>query len=117
MKQPYARELKNSAEGEYFSVLVPDILFETIATETNLFAQQTLSKTLKPKSRAHDWRPTTKDEIKQLFGLILYMGLVKLPQINLYWSKDRVFGQHLPATVMSRNRFELPTFENASLYG
>lgn len=35
------------------------------------------------------------------------MGLVKLPQINLYWSKDRAFGQSFPATVMRRNRFEL----------
>lgn len=107
MKLPYARELKNGTEGEYFSLLVPDNMFETIANETNLYAQQCLSKTLKPKSRANEWKPTSKNEIKQLFGLILYMGLVKLPQINLYWCKDRVFGQNFPATVMSRNRFEL----------
>ncbi|XP_050465084.1 piggyBac transposable element-derived protein 4-like, partial [Cataglyphis hispanica] len=35
------------------------------------------------------------------------MGLVKLPEISLYWSKDPVFVQSVPKLVMSRNRFEL----------
>lgn len=72
MKLPYAREFKNGTEGEYYSLLVPDNLFETIANETNLFAQQSLSKTLKPTSRANKWKPTSKNEIKHFFGLVLY---------------------------------------------
>lgn len=35
------------------------------------------------------------------------MGLVKLPEINLYWSKDPTFAQSFPPSVMPRNRFEL----------
>lgn len=88
--------------------MVPDEIFEKIAAETNIFAQQQLHDlSSKPKSRYNDWKATSKKEIKQLFGLILYMGLVKLPQINLYWSKDRIYGQSFPPAVMSRNRFEL----------
>lgn len=88
--------------------MVPDEIFEKIVAETNLFAEQLLGDASpKPRSRFKDWKPTSKKEIKQFFGLILYMGLVKLPQINLYWSRDRVFGQSFAPSVMSRNRFEL----------
>lgn len=35
------------------------------------------------------------------------MGLVKLPKVNEYWSKDLMFGQQFAKSVMTRNRFEL----------
>ena len=37
----------------------------------------------------------------------MWMGIVKLPDISLYWSKDPAYLQTLPSSVMSRNRFEL----------
>ncbi|GBP12693.1 PiggyBac transposable element-derived protein 4 [Eumeta japonica] len=43
MKEPYARKLKH-AEGDYFKLMVADDLFEKIAAETNLFAEQYHSK-------------------------------------------------------------------------
>ncbi|KAL0879436.1 hypothetical protein ABMA27_003187 [Loxostege sticticalis] len=85
--------------------MVPDDIFEEIAVQTNLYAEQR-ERSVKP-SRSHKLKPTTKDEVKRIFGLILYMGLVKLPKISLYWSTDRVYRQTFPQTVMSRNRFEL----------
>lgn len=96
-------QLRNAAQGQYFSLMVPDDIFEEIAVQTNLFAEQR-QRSVKPSSRSHKWKPTTKDEVKRFFGLILYMGLVKLPKISLYWSTDRVYRQHFPPTVMSRNR-------------
>lgn len=94
--------------------MVQDEVFNLIADQTNLFAQQCdalalqgLPRPRKPQSRTNDWKPTTCDEVKKLFGLVLYMGLVRLPKIALYWSTDKIFGQAFPATVMSRNRFEL----------
>ena len=102
MKQPYAQQLKQSTPGEYYSLLVPDEIFEDIALQTNRFAEQT-KLNIKPKSRAHAWNPITKDDIKQFFGLVLYMGLVKLPKLSL----GKIFGQNFPRTVMSRNKFEL----------
>lgn len=106
MKEPFASQLRNSPPGEYFSLLVPDRIFEDIAIQTNVFAVQA-GQSSKPSSRSHSWKPTTTNEIKQVFGLILYMGLVKLPKVVDYWSKDKIFGQKFPGTVMSRNRFEL----------
>lgn len=45
--------------------------------------------------------------MKRFFGLIIWMGIVKLPEIHLYWSKDAAYAQSLPVSVLSRNRFEL----------
>ncbi|CAG5041429.1 unnamed protein product [Parnassius apollo] len=106
MREPHTTQLRNAAPGEYFSLMVPDEIFEEIAIQTNLFAEQQ-GPSEKPSSRSNNWKATTKVEIKLFFGLILYMGLVKIPKINLYWSTDRVFGQIFAASVMSRNRFEL----------
>ena len=57
--------------------------------------------------RIDRWVHTNKEEIKRFFGLIIWMGLVKLPSINLYWSTDPVYYHPFPHKIMSRNRFEL----------
>lgn len=35
------------------------------------------------------------------------MGLVRLPKIHLYWSRNEEYHQTFPSTVIPRNRFEL----------
>ena len=80
-------------------------MFEDIAEQTNIYAMQTLTRTR--SWRLNKWIPTNKCEIKKLFGLLIWMGLVKLPEIHLYWSKDPTFAQSFPPSVMPRNRFEL----------
>lgn len=108
MKPPYSTLLKKAGPEEYYGLLVSEEFFESIAEQTNLFASQNVTvRQAKPGSRSHSWKPTDKTEIKKFLGLILYMGLVKLPKLAYYWSKDKILGQKFPSTVMSRNRFEL----------
>lgn len=45
--------------------------------------------------------------MKRFFGLIIAVGIVKLPKISYYWSKVAVLGQNFPRTIMNRHRFEL----------
>lgn len=107
MKFPFSTDFRQANPEDFYALLVGD-LFEVIAEETNLFATQSLAdKKFKPCSRSHLWQPTDKDEIKRFFGLILFMGLVKLPSIKDYWSTDDVMRQTFPRTVMTRNRFEI----------
>ena len=61
----------------------------------------------KKSVRLDKWTPTNKNELKRFFGLLLWMGLVKLPSISSYWSTDKTCSQTFPKTVMSRSRFEL----------
>jgi hypothetical protein len=43
---------------------------------TNIYALQNVAM----------FKPTTATEIHQLFGLHMYMGINKLPRLQLYWS-------------------------------
>lgn len=93
--------------AEFYSLLVPDSIFEYIAEETNRFALQTLNKSATKSYRMQKWIPTDCHEIKRFFGILIWMGIVKLPQLSLYWSTNKCFEQQFVKSIMSRNRFEL----------
>lgn len=96
-------EVRNCKTVEdFYTLFVTDEMFEHISEQTNLYAAQ--SK-INCKSK-NEWTPTNKNEIKRLFGLMIWMEMVKLPSLCLYWSQDKLFCQTFPRTVMSRDRFE-----------
>ena len=57
--------------------------------------------------RTHKWWDVTFDEMKVFIGLTLLMGLVKLPRLDLYWTKDSLFHVPLFKAVMDRDRYIL----------
>lgn len=77
--------------------------------ETNLYATQTIEKQndITPFSRLHRWTPTDLNEMRQFIGLVGYMGIVKVPELNNYWSTSKLFSFQLPKNTMPRNRFEM----------
>lgn len=89
----------------FYSLFVTDEIFEMIANETNIYASQ--RKCEQQSYRLHQWYETNSNEIKRFFGLIMWMGLVRLPKIDLYWSKYEGFNLPFARKVMSRNRFEI----------
>lgn len=57
--------------------------------KTNLYAEQQLQSTdLKPKSGMQEWFSTNSKEIRQFFGLTFLVGIIKKPNIAMYWSKE-----------------------------
>lgn len=108
--KPYSlrNQLANGSPVDFYSLLVTDHLFEDIAHQTNIFAQQIMNKGVsKNKSRLKLWMPTDKEEIKRFLGVIIWMGIVKLPKVIDYWSNDEMLGQSFAKKTMSRNRFEI----------
>nr|XP_033335543.1 piggyBac transposable element-derived protein 4-like [Megalopta genalis] len=103
----FIRELIGSdiAVQTSYQLFVPDELMEEIAEQTNIYAAQKIEAGY--TQRLAKWTETSKSEIKRLLGLVLWMGLVKLPAIHHYWSNDPAYLQTFPRAVMSRNRFEL----------
>ncbi|CAH2101095.1 unnamed protein product [Euphydryas editha] len=101
--------MTNISPADFYELLVTDNLLQYIVKCTNAFAMTKITRTAEASknARIRSWSETNLGEIKHFFSLILYMGLVKLPKIADYWSKDVIMGQHFPRTVMSRNRFEL----------
>lgn len=94
------------APNEFFKIFFNDQLLDLIVLETNRYAQQSRNKPLPANSRLHRWKDTDNHEISTFFGIVLYMGLKKLPRMSDYWSKNPLYCNQISAR-MSRNRFEL----------
>ena len=88
---------------DFYALFVTDEMFQHISEQTNIYAAQSRITS----KRTDKWTPTNKNEIKRLFGLLIWMEMVNLPSLRLYWSQDPLFSQTFPRTVMSRDRFEI----------
>lgn len=99
----------NKCPADFYALLVTEHVLNKIVMYTNAYAinKVSLSNEASKAARIRGWFPTNLAEIKRFFGLILYMGIVRLPKISDYWTKDKIMGQQFPRTIMSRNRFEL----------
>jgi len=53
------------------------------------------------------WHDTTTDEMRQFIGLVLLMGIIHKPVIEMYWSTDPLYVTPLFSSVMQRNRFSM----------
>jgi hypothetical protein len=77
---------------EYFCTFFSAELFEHIVKQTNMYAAQQGSRFI-----------TDKNEIEQYIGVLLRMGIVRMPSLPMYWSQEMRYGP--VADVISRNRF------------
>ena len=81
---------------EYLSLLWPASLCELIALETDRYALQ---------NGARNWQSVSVAELWTFLGIILLMGIHRLPRIRNYWSNDRLLGIAALQQYMSLNRF------------
>eukprot|EP00795_Rhopilema_esculentum_P005650 gene5650-10880_t len=51
------------------------------------------------------WSPTIPDEMRCFVDLRIFMSLVDLPEIKMYWSQDKFYGDYAIAEIMTRDRF------------
>ncbi|XP_053960620.1 piggyBac transposable element-derived protein 4-like [Anastrepha ludens] len=63
---------------EYFCTFFNSQVFDLITQQTDLYALQEHGIELK----------YTVEDIKRYIGILLYMGVLKLPQLKMAWSKD-----------------------------
>lgn len=64
---------------DYFMKYIPESLFDDMVTFTNIYAAQEDTK---------KWKPTDKAEIKTFIGLHIMMGNLKLPRIEMFYSRE-----------------------------
>lgn len=79
---------------EYFNSFFDDEIFEKICMETNNYAFQDKGVDLK----CGVW------EIRRYIGVLLYLGVVKIPTMRMAWSND--FKLTVISDALPRNRFE-----------
>ena len=90
-------------EIDFFQLLFTEDLYELIATETNNYAEQMQER--KGRQDVY-WQPTDTLEIRTFIGMRIYMSVVDLPNMKMYWSEDKLFGNFGIAEVMTGARFD-----------
>ena len=73
-----------STLGDLFACFFYDQVWNLIETETNRYASSCTETN--PSSRA--WVDTEVEELKAFVGLLILMGIVKLPRLEMYWSTN-----------------------------
>jgi hypothetical protein len=53
------------------------------------------------------WKPTNREEMQTFFAILLAMGFVKVPHINDYWSRNKLYKNEFISSLMCRDRFLL----------
>ena len=85
-----------------------DRCFDQIVEETNRYAEQFMAANiLKPFSRARQWRPTDRTEIKAFFAIHLLMGLNKKSTLASYWTTDPLMKTPFFRAIFPRDRWLL----------
>ena len=93
---------------DFFNLFVTDEFINMLVVETNRYANQEIDRRrpLQPNSRYKSWQPIDAVEMKKFIGILYLMGIVRLPTIELYWSRDVLYRFNGFCSVMSRNRFQ-----------
>ena len=88
---------------DYLFLFFTADLFKSISEQTNLYAEQRISKLLGGINKL--WKPTTPEEMKAYFAINIMMGIKDLPQTWCYWSEDTRFNDPWISSVMTKTRF------------
>lgn len=87
---------------------VDDEIIDLMVCMTNSYAyKKRIVQPVTRNSRLSKWKDCDAAEMKKFLGLLIWMGLKKLPKISDYWSKDILYENKVASSVMSRNSFEI----------
>ena len=102
---------------DFFEAFFEDRMWEVIVDETNRYARerklslgpdafvQSTHDSYRPHARLNQWRDTTVSELKLWMAHVILMGLVRKPNIEMYWTSDPFTKTPFFGKLMSRDRF------------
>ena len=80
----------------------------SLVTFTNNYAMNHIEERPSYMNNDEEWTRTNMLEMYRLNALISYMGLVKMPSIDFYWSTSPLFsGSWARAMIPTRRRFKV----------
>jgi len=110
------RSLKSTIEIEIdyenpfsiYKIFLSDDIIDQMVLETNKFYEHSEAQapsSVSSRKHKQKWTPVTRDEMFKFLGILLIMGIVKLPEMRLYWSKDPMYDNERIKSSMARERF------------
>jgi len=89
---------------EFFQLFFSDHIFQEICKLSDKYYH---SKSYKRQYSSHKrkWKTPDLPTMKNFFGILLYMGIVKKPSLKDYWSKNNLFGTPFLNDLMSLDHF------------
>ena len=103
--KPEFYNMYNQTPYDFYKLFVTDNIMEHMVFQTNLYAEQVMNVRKKLKGHVKEWVPTTKAELEQFLGLLLWMGLAKFPRLKSYWTTNILYANKIKE-IMPRDRFE-----------
>lgn len=102
---PQRRYGDDTSEAILFEEYFTPEVWQLLVDMTNLNAETKRRTT--PNKNKGKWVNVTVAEMKVFIGLVISMGIIKLPSLRLYWKKSRWFFD-IPSfnKVMPRDRFD-----------
>ena len=88
----------------FFPVFFSDNVWDLLVTETNRYAAQVRQQNLHTSPRP--WVDVTVEEMKAFVGVLMLMGICRLPTIEMYWSTNHPLLRPGISDVMSKTRFQ-----------
>ena len=89
--------------GFLYEEMLGDDVLNLILEATNNYGKSNKNKL----KLLDNFIEVNREELLLFFGILLYMGIVKLPSMRDYWSNDIIFGNHPMRNYMLRDRFEI----------
>ena len=100
--KPKGRPTKHDTRRSVFERFITPAIQARVVEETNKYALLPhVPKTIKAR-----WTPITPAILMGFIGIVMYMGIVKLPARRMYWDLHRNIGVRAIQNCMTRDRFE-----------
>lgn len=97
---------------EYFELFFNDTIYQKIVTESKRYFEEKFKYIPNKKYQKNTYGYLYSkydikiDDIKAFISLMIFMGISKLPSVDMYWSSDKIFETNFPKRIMSKNYFK-----------
>lgn len=92
---------------DFYRLFLNDEVLNIIIRETNRNIEKfiILKTPLQRQNMQTTYQSINSEELLKFFGLLLWMGLVRLPKIRDYWSKNPFFTNRVAPNLFTRDPF------------
>ena len=97
MQQPLS---PNPTAEDFFKLYINEDIIDHIVTQQYIEREQ---NNLRPHSVVTQWKPTDRQEMIAFLAMLIMMGIIHEPRINMYWSKDSLLSTPVFGQLMGRD--------------